>query len=136
MDAENQTYSQVTRGISITVVPDYLEDQSEPADDHYVWMYTIRIDNQSDASVQLKNRHWTITDASGHTVEVIGDGVLGEQPVIAPGDAYEYSSGCPLATPSGLMFGHYGMETATGEAFEVGIPAFSLDSPHCRQRIH
>ncbi|MEM9233897.1 MAG: Co2+/Mg2+ efflux protein ApaG [Pseudomonadota bacterium] len=127
-------YEQVTRGIRITVEPDYLEEESEPADDHYVWAYTVRIDNDSDAVVQLRDRYWQITDATGRTVIVQGDGVIGEQPVIAPGDAYEYTSGCPLPTPSGLMYGHYGMETAQGEKFEADIPAFSLDSPHCRRR--
>lgn len=134
MSVTTPAYCEVTRGISITVEPDYLEDESEPSENHYVWMYTIRIDNGSDAIVQLKDRHWVITDASGRRVEVVGEGVVGEQPVIEPGGVYEYTSGCPLPTPSGLMFGHYGMETAHGESFEAQIPAFSLDSPHCRQR--
>lgn len=129
-------YEEVTRGIRISVEPDYLEHESEPADDHYVWAYTIRIDNESDSAIQLRERYWNITDSSGRTVIVQGDGVVGEQPIIAPGDAYEYTSGCPLGTPSGLMYGHYAMQTAEGEAFEAKIPPFSLDSPYCRKRTN
>ncbi|WP_410795947.1 Co2+/Mg2+ efflux protein ApaG [Parvularcula sp. LCG005] len=123
-------YETVTRGIRITVEPDYLEEESDPSDDHYVWAYTVRIDNDSEQVVQLLNRRWHITDASGRTVIVTGDGVIGEQPVLRPGEIYEYTSGCPLTTPSGMMFGTYGMETEQGETFDAEIPAFSLDSPH------
>lgn len=136
MEEDDPIYRETTRGISITVEPDYLEEESEPAEDHYVWAYTVRIDNRSDSAVRLKNRHWTIADATGRMVEVQGDGVIGEQPLIAPGDVYEYSSGCPLSTPSGLMYGHYGMETSSGESFRAHVPPFSLDSPYCRQRVH
>ena len=129
-------YESVTRGIRVSVRPDFLEDESEPCDDHYVWSYTVRIDNDSDHVVKLTNRRWHITDASGKTVIVSGDGVVGEQPVLHPGDAFEYTSGCPLTTPSGLMFGTYGMETEAGEAFEAAIPAFSLDSPHDWHRLN
>lgn len=127
-------YEQVTRGIRVTVELDFMEEESDPAEDHYVWAYRVRIDNDSDTVVQLRDRFWQITDSNGRSFSVSGDGVVGEQPVLAPGEAYEYVSGCPLPTPSGLMVGHYGMETASGEMFEAGIPAFSLDSPHCRQR--
>lgn len=127
-------YEEITRGIRISVEPDYLEEESDPSENHYVWAYTVRIDNESDAVVCLKDRCWNITDASGRSFIVQGDGVIGEQPVIAPGDIYEYTSGCPLQTPSGVMYGHYGMETANGEKFNVTIPAFSLDSPYCRQK--
>lgn len=129
-------YEEVTRGIKITVEPDFLEEESEPHDDHYVWSYTVRIDNASDVVVQLRDRTWYITDANGRTVTVTGDGVVGEQPVLHPGEAYEYTSGCPLRTPSGLMVGSYGMETASGESFKAHIPAFSLDSPHDRPRLN
>ena len=129
-------YETTTRGIRVSVVPHYLEDQSDPEEPRYVWAYTVRIDNESSDIVQLKTRHWRITDATGFTDEVAGDGVVGEQPVIRPGEGFEYTSGAPLPTPSGLMVGRYGMATAAGEMFEVDIPAFSLDSPHELRQIH
>ena len=123
-------YSAITRDIQVTVRPVYLADQSAPADNHYVWAYHIRIDNTGGRRVQLRSRFWRITDGLGRVQEVRGPGVVGEQPVILPGDAYEYTSGTPLATPSGIMVGTYSMESDDGECFEVEIPAFSLDSPH------
>jgi ApaG protein len=129
-------YERVTRGIRVSVKPNYLEKQSDPSDGRFVWAYTVRIDNQSDQPVKLKTRHWRITDAQGLTEEVEGVGVVGEQPLIKPGERYEYTSGAPLGTPSGLMVGSYGMETPAGERFEVDIPAFSLDSPHERRQVH
>jgi ApaG protein len=123
-------YEQETRGIKISVEPDFLEDQSEPFDDHYVWAYTVRIDNHSESTVKLKTRHWRITNARGQTEVVDGEGVVGEQPVLSPGEGFEYTSGAPLSTPSGFMVGAYGMETDNGELFDAVIPAFSLDSPH------
>jgi Uncharacterized protein affecting Mg2+/Co2+ transport len=129
-------YSQTTRGILVTVEPVYLEDQSSPLQGHYVWAYRVRIENHSDATVQLKRRHWTITDAIGRIQEVRGDGVVGEQPTLEPGAAYEYTSGTPLATPSGIMVGTYQMEAESGEVFDVSIPAFSLDSPHEAYRLN
>ncbi|MBW9112175.1 Co2+/Mg2+ efflux protein ApaG [Rhizobium cauense] len=122
-------YRALTRDIEVVVEPFYLEEQSDPEDDRYVWGYKIVISNNSDKSVRLVNRYWNITDQNGIVDEVTGAGVVGEQPTLAPGDTYEYSSGCPLDTPSGLMFGHYQMETDEGELFDVEIPAFSLDSP-------
>ncbi|MEQ8935111.1 MAG: Co2+/Mg2+ efflux protein ApaG [Amphiplicatus sp.] len=129
-------YERVTRGIRISVRPNYLESQSDPDDDRYVWSYTVRIDNISDETVRLRTRYWRITDAFGLTEEVRGDGVVGEQPVIRPGEGFEYTSGAPLGTPSGMMVGQYGMESATGEAFDVDIPAFSLDSPYEQRNVH
>ena len=129
-------YEQITRGIRVSVRPIYLEDQSEPDDDHYVWAYTIRIDNDSGELVRQKTRHWRITNSLGVTEEVAGKGVVGEQPEIRPGEGFEYTSGAPLETPSGVMVGSYGMETKTGEVFDVEIPAFSLDSPHEMRQIH
>lgn len=123
-------YEQETRGIVVSVSSDYLEEQSEPYENHYVWAYTVRIDNNSADIVQLKTRHWRIIDSRGQSESVNGDGVVGEQPMLFPGDAFEYTSGAPLATPSGIIQGRYGMETMTGEQFDVDIPAFSLDSPH------
>ncbi|WP_337271352.1 Co2+/Mg2+ efflux protein ApaG [Oryzifoliimicrobium ureilyticus] len=122
-------YRALTRNIEVVVEPFYLEEQSDPEDSRYVWGYRIAITNQSDLTVKLINRYWNITDQNGVVDEVSGPGVVGEQPVLSPGDTYEYSSGCPLDTPSGLMFGHYEMEADNGEVFEVKIPAFSLDSP-------
>ncbi|PCK77300.1 MULTISPECIES: Co2+/Mg2+ efflux protein ApaG [Rhizobium] len=122
-------YRALTRDIEVVVEPFYLEEQSDPEDDRYVWGYRIVISNNSGVAVRLINRYWNITDQNGQVDEVTGPGVVGEQPRLRPGDTYEYSSGCPLDTPSGLMFGHYQMETDEGELFDVDIPAFSLDSP-------
>lgn len=129
-------YECETRDISVSVEPAYLDEQSEPENDHYVWAYHIEIANHGDEVVQLKTRHWVITDAKGRSEEVYGEGVVGEQPVLYPGDTYEYTSGAPLPTPSGLMYGAYGMETDTGDAFEVRIPPFSLDSPFEPARLN
>jgi ApaG protein len=122
-------YRALTRDIEVVVEPFYLEDQSDPDDDRYVWSYRIVISNNSNVAVRLVMRYWHITDQNGQVDEVTGPGVVGEQPRLGPGDTYEYSSGCPLDTPSGMMFGHYQMETDNGEVFDVDIPAFSLDSP-------
>ncbi|NTE85320.1 Co2+/Mg2+ efflux protein ApaG [Agrobacterium rubi] len=122
-------YRAVTRDIEVTVDPYYLEEQSDPDDSRYVWGYTVVISNHSDVAVTLLNRYWNITDETGQVDEVSGPGVVGEQPHLKSGDTYEYSSGCPLDTPSGMMFGHYEMKADNGEVFIVAIPAFSLDSP-------
>ncbi len=122
-------YRAVTRDIEVTVDPYYLDEQSDPDDSRYVWGYTVVISNNSNVAVTLVNRYWHITDENGQVDEVSGPGVVGEQPHLKPRDSYEYSSGCPLDTPSGLMFGHYEMQAETGEVFTVDIPAFSLDSP-------
>jgi ApaG protein len=123
-------YTETTHDIRIAVRPIYLDEQSEPEEDRYVWAYQIRIENMGGETVQLLNRYWHITDAGGRVQEVRGPGVVGEQPVLAPGEAFEYTSGCPLATPSGIMVGNYEMQGDDGRRFEVQIPAFSLDSPH------
>lgn len=123
-------YTQKTQNISVTVTPIYLEDQSEPDEDHYVWAYQVRIENDGFETVQLRSRHWRITDANGLVQEVRGAGVVGEQPVLEPGESFEYTSGTPLNAPSGIMVGSYEMQTDEGDLIEVGIPAFSLDSPH------
>ena len=122
-------YRALTKDIEVTVDPYYLEEQSDPDDDRYVWGYKVVISNNSNSAIRLLNSYWHITDQNGQVDEVIGPGVVGEQPKLKPGDSYEYSSGCPLDTPSGMMFGHYQMENDEGEIFEVAIPAFSLDSP-------
>lgn len=129
-------YTETTRGITVTVEPVYLDDQSSPGEGHYVWAYRVRIDNNGKETVQLKRRHWKITDALGRMQEVQGAGVVGEQPVLEPGGSYEYTSGTPLTTPSGIMMGTYQMENDDGETFDVSIPAFSLDSPHEVHRLN
>jgi ApaG protein len=126
----------MTRSIEVTIDPAYLDDQSEPADDHFVWAYQVRIENKGGETVQLLNRYWRITDAQGRIQEVRGAGVVGERPVLNPGQSYEYTSGTPLSTPSGIMDGSYQMETQNGETFDVVIPAFSLDSPHQRRSVN
>jgi len=124
-------YKETTAGITVTVKPYYLDEQSSPEKSHYVWAYHVRIENNGARTVQLRNRHWKITDSRGRTQEVRGAGVVGEQPVLRPGDSFEYTSGTPLPTPSGIMGGSYQMEASeTGERFDVTIPSFSLDSPH------
>ena len=122
-------YRALTRDIEVTVEPFYLEDQSDPDDNRYVWGYRVVIANHSETAVQLKSRYWQITDEFGRVDEVRGPGVVGEQPVLRPGDSYEYQSGCPLDTPSGVMQGRYEMLDERGQSFEVEIPAFSLDRP-------
>ncbi|MFQ5534121.1 MAG: Co2+/Mg2+ efflux protein ApaG [Sphingomonadales bacterium] len=129
-------YSSTTRAICVSVEPFFAEDESSPEDDYYVWVYRIRIENTGTESIQLCSRRWEITNACGQTQEVRGPGVIGEQPFLGPGDVFEYTSGAPLTTPSGIMTGSYMMETARGEAFEVAIPAFSLDSPYQPIRLH
>ena len=122
-------YTKTTQGIKVTAVPQYLADQSEPGGNHFVWAYTILLENQGTATVQLLNRHWHITDGLGHSKDVRGPGVVGEQPVLKPGEAFRYTSGVPLTTPSGIMVGEYEMVLESGEKIEVAVPAFSLESP-------
>lgn len=129
-------YKAVTRGIEVTAEPFYLEDQSEPEESRYVWGYRITIANNSSEKVQLRSRYWQITDGNGRIEEVRGAGVIGEQPTLNPGDSYQYSSGCPLGTTSGVMLGHYEMQTSDGNAFQVDIPAFSLDIPEARRTLN
>jgi len=130
-------YSQTTRGIRVSVHPFYLEDQSEPETNHFVWAYRVKIENRGDVAVQLLRRTWQITDAHGRVQHVHGAGVVGEQPLLEPGEAFEYTSGTPLETPSGFMTGAYHMMVAaSGEPFDVAIPTFSLDSPHQDRRVH
>jgi ApaG protein len=122
-------YSAVTHGIRVSVEPHFLEEQSDPARDRYVWAYRVEIENGGEVTVQLLARHWLITDGNGQLEEVRGLGVVGEQPVLQPGERYSYTSGCPLTTPSGIMRGSYQMAAADGSLLMVEIPAFSLDLP-------
>ncbi len=129
-------YSATTREIKISVKTAYLEEQSAPTDSHFVWAYHIRIENLGRETVQLVSRYWRITDAKGEVHEVRGPGVVGEQPTLEPGDTFEYTSGTPLSTPSGIMTGKYQMENERGEKFDVQVPAFSLDSPYQPVRLN
>ncbi|QPC43577.1 Co2+/Mg2+ efflux protein ApaG [Kaustia mangrovi] len=129
-------YDRTTRSIRVTVTPTFLEDQSSPEEDYFVWAYTIVIENLGSETVQLRTRYWQITDERGRVQEVHGAGVVGEQPVLEPGDSFEYTSGAPLATPSGIMVGAYQMETGSGEMFNVDVPAFALDSPYTQRSLH
>ena len=129
-------YDRTTRSILVTAKPIYLEAESEPDAGRYFWAYTISIENCGEETVQLLTRHWQITDALGNQQEVRGDGVIGEQPVLEPGERFEYTSGTPLPTPTGFMVGSYNMRNANGERFDIAIPAFSLDSPHMDGAVH
>ncbi len=135
-DGRAGSYALTTRDITVSVRPIYLDDQSTPAASHYVWAYQVNIANNGVQTVQLISRHWRITDAHGQITEVKGDGVVGEQPILNPGDSFEYTSGTPLNTPSGIMVGTYQMVSDEGEHFDIGIPAFSLDSPHDRKPLN
>ncbi|MBI06308.1 MAG: Co2+/Mg2+ efflux protein ApaG [Rhodospirillaceae bacterium] len=129
-------YQKITQSVEITVRPFYLDEQSEPEKSHFVWGYHVTIHNQGGHTVQLLSRYWRITDALGKIQEVRGPGVVGEQPILAPGESFEYTSGCPLSTSSGIMGGFYEMERDGGERFEVGIPTFSLDDPSQHVRLN
>ena len=129
-------YQAVTRGISVTVTPRYMPEESSPDQGRYFFAYTVEIINGSLDRVQLRSRYWRITDEHGHVQEVRGAGVVGEEPVLGPGESFSYTSGCPLPTPSGTMQGAYLMETAGGETFDAEIPAFSLDIPRTKRVLH
>ncbi len=130
-------YTQTTRDIRISVRSFFLADQSRPDEGKFMWAYRIRIENSGREPVQLLRRTWHITDAHGRTQTVKGAGVIGQQPVLEPGETFEYTSGTPLETPSGFMEGLYHMvATDSGEQFDVAIPTFSLDSPHQNNRLH
>jgi len=130
------TYTAVTRDIRVTVRPAYLDDQSAPNDNHFVWAYHVTIENMGRETVQLRSRHWRITDARGELHEVRGAGVIGEQPVLEPGYVFDFSICTTRAPPRGIMNGSYQMENERGEAFDIEIPAFSLDSPYQPIRLH
>lgn len=133
----NPEYRSVTDGIEVTVRTYFLEDQSDLERGPWVWAYQVRISNQGRQTVQLLRRTWRITDANGRMQVVQGAGVVGEQPVLEPGESFEYTSGTPLETNSGIMNGTYHMvATSSGQAFDVTIPAFSLDSPGPQAQLH
>jgi len=133
---EGDPYQAETDGIVVRVRPSFLAGQSDPDDGRWVWAYQVEIVNLTPGPVQLLARRWTITDGRGRTEEVRGPGVVGEQPVIGPGESYSYASGCPLSTPSGAMVGAYTLADAQGRSFEAAIPAFSLDVPDARRTLN
>ena len=129
-------YRAVTRKIEVTVTPRFVSERSSPGDGYFFWAYTINITNLGAETVQLKTRHWRITDSQGRLQEVKGPGVVGEEPVLKPSESFEYTSGVPLPTPSGFMTGSYGMVSQEGEHFDIEIPAFSLDSSYAGRTIN
>jgi ApaG protein len=129
-------YSATTRALQVTVRPQYLPDQSDPAKSHFMWAYHVRIANTGDVTVQLRGRHWKITDALGRQQEIKQPGVVGKTPVLRPGEMFEYTSGVPLSTSSGFMGGTYQMVSETGENFDIEIPTFSLDTPSIERRLN
>ena len=130
-------YEQETAGIVVRVVPQFLPEESAPDEGRYVWGYTIEIENRGPDPVQLLSRFWRITDENGLTQEVRGPGVIGQQPVILPGQSFRYTSAAPLAAPSGVMMGAYSMQrVSNGEAFDIAVPLFALESPHHTPRLH
>jgi len=129
-------YRAVTRQIEVTVEPNFLPERSSAEQSKYFWSYTIVITNSSDETVQLRERYCIITDASGHQQHIRGEGVVGEQPVLAPGERFEYTSGVPLSTASGFMAGRYQMVSESGERFEIEVPTFSLDSPDIKRVLN
>jgi len=136
MQAVKEPYRAVTRQIEVKVVPRFMPERSSPENGYFFWAYTITLTNLGGETVQLKTRHWRITDAQGRLQEVRGEGVVGEQPVLKPGENFEYTSGVPLPTASGFMTGTYGMVSVAGEAFDIEIPAFSLDTPQQGRTIN
>ncbi|MCE3232082.1 MAG: Co2+/Mg2+ efflux protein ApaG [Rickettsiaceae bacterium] len=129
-------YSKTTNFITIDVEPEYEEEQSMPSAGYYIWEYSIRIKNNRTETVQLINRHWVIIDDKGQVQEVSGPGVVGVQPILRPGEEFEYASSVHLNTPSGVMMGNYEMLNRAEELFKVEIPAFSLDCPHVKIAVN
>jgi ApaG protein len=131
---QTEAYAATTRGVRVLVTPRFVPEQSDVGRGRFLWAYTVRLENTGEERVQLLTRHWVITDGLGRVEEVRGPGVVGEQPVLEPGQSFEYTSGCPLATESGVMEGSYGMRTAAGERFDAVIPPFSLHMPGATRR--
>lgn len=137
LSSHQPSFEATTREVRVVVEASFLPDQSNPDDNEFVWSYRVQIENRGGAPVQLLRRTWRIIDATGQVLVVEGEGVVGEQPVLQPGEAFAYTSGTPLGTATGFMTGAYHMVApATGEAFDVAIPAFSLDSPHASGLRH
>ncbi|MGL9717959.1 MAG: Co2+/Mg2+ efflux protein ApaG [Wolbachia sp.] len=130
-------YTLTTNSVEVTVLPVYIEEQSIPYEDCYVWVYNVKIKNKSPSTIQLLSRHWQIIDYKGKVNEVAGVGVIGEQPVIKSGEVFKYTSGTYLNAPSGIMQGKYEfLNEESSKTFEVMIPPFSLDSPYVNAKPH
>ena len=129
-------YSKTTRGITVTVKPYFLDEQSSPQENHYVWAYQVNIKNSSNNTMKLNHRNWLIIDANGKIINVQGEGVVGEFPTLQPGESFEYTSGTPLKTNNGIMQGFYLMTQLNGEQLKIDIPTFSLDSPYNKKKLH
>lgn len=129
-DGTESTSQAVTRGIRVDVRARFMPERSDPGESEWLFAYTITISNEGAKTVQLLSRHWVITDANGKVEEIRGHGVLGQQPILAPGQAFEYSSACPLETPFGVMQGTYQMVTPEGDHFDIAIAPFSLHEPY------
>lgn len=124
-------FEQESQGVLVRVEPTFLTEESDPEEFRFVWAYTVEIENRTEQTIQLINRQWSITDALGVRQEVRGQGVVGQQPVLRPGESFDYTSAAPLHAPSGVMVGSYEMERVeTGERFFIDVPAFALESPH------
>jgi ApaG protein len=124
------TSEATTQGVRVQVVSRYSPEQSQPSGNKWFFLYTVRISNEGTETVQLLTRHWIITDGAGHKEEVRGPGVVGKQPTLAPGESFEYTSGCPLSTPFGIMEGTYQMITSNGARFDAAIAPFTLSEPY------
>jgi ApaG protein len=122
-------FEQRTGDIVVRVEPEYLAEQSSPSDGRFIWAYTVEIDNQSADDLRVTGRYWHIADSRGQVQEVRGQGVVGEKPVVKAGEQFRYTSGAPLSAPSGMMSGTYRVEPESGDAYDVEIPVFVLDSP-------
>jgi ApaG protein len=129
-------YEAITSEIRVRVTPRFLEEESAPDEGRYFWAYTIEITNQGLDTVQLRTRRWLITDGNGRQETVRGPGVVGKTPTLAPGERFEYTSGCPLTTPSGIMSGSYQMQRSDGRMLDITVPSFSLDSPYLKRSIN
>ena len=129
-------YSKTTNGVTVNVTPYFLDDQSSPLESHYVWAYQVNIINATNITMKLNHRNWVIIDANGKIMNVQGEGVVGEFPIIGPGETFEYTSGTPLGTNNGIMQGFYLVSQDNGEKLKIDIPAFSLDSPYNKKNVH
>ena len=129
-------YSKTTNGVTVTVTPYFLDDQSSPNESHFVWAYQVNITNSSPSSIKLSHRNWLIIDANGKVINVQGEGVVGEFPIIDPGESFEYTSGTPLKTNNGIMQGFYLVSYENGEKLKIDIPTFSLDSPYNKKKLN
>ena len=129
-------YQAVTHNIQVTVEPQFVPEESNPDEGRYLFAYSVEIANLGRAIIQVRSRYWHITDGNGRVQEVEGAGVIGEQPILHPGESFRYTSGCPLGTPTGVMVGHYQVETLEGNAFAVDIPALSRDAPFYKRTLN